>query len=248
MHKFKRLGSLGLAAVCMLSMAGCGKKKEESKSSKDDKAATETETTKDTEEESESAEKSEGKTTADPEMEKDYSRTYNIKLFELYMNYHKQANENQHGTVVCFEPRGKNKCIPALVWYDEEALGKKFDGSLKDVFDLYNNGDIFEVASRLTCLSTPARYDQEPIIIELDSSEEIKVNEFDTMHFKGHASSVNHVTNEPLNFSATGYTFIFKGEPYMLVGIIYGEEDGEDLRADLDKQIDYMMTTVRRER
>ena len=82
----------------------------------------------------------------------------------------------------------------------------------------------------------------------MDSSEEIKVNEFDTLHFKGHASSVNHVTNEPLNFYATGYTFIFNGEPYMLVGIIYGEEEGEDLRADLDKQIDYMMTTVRREK
>ena len=103
-------------------------------------------------------------------------------------------------------------------------------------------------SSRCTCLSTPARYDCYPIIIELDSSEEIKVNEFDTMHFKGHASSVNHVTNEPLNSYATGYTFIFKGEPYMLVGIIYGEEEGEDLRADLDKQIDYMMTTVRTER
>ncbi|MBR5425492.1 MAG: hypothetical protein IK106_03115 [Clostridiales bacterium] len=247
MHKFKRLGSLGLAAVCMLSMAGCGKKKEESKSSKDDKTATVTETTKDTEEESENTEKTEEKVTADPDMAKHYERTSNLKLFALYMNYHNQRQEDQFGHGNCYDAKWKTPCIPVLVQYDEEIFGKKFDGSLKDVFDLYNNGDIFEAASRCTCLSTPARYDQEPIIIELDSSEEIKVNEFDTVHFKGHASGVNHVTNEPLNFYVTGYTFIFEGEPYMLVGIIYGE-DGEDLRAEIDKEIDYMMTTVRTEK
>ena len=91
MHKFKRLGSLILASVCLLSMAGCGKKKEESKAAtKDDKKATVTEEVKNTEEESESPEKTEEKATADPDMKEKYSQTSQLKLFALYMDYQNQ--------------------------------------------------------------------------------------------------------------------------------------------------------------
>lgn len=41
---------------------------------------------------------------------------------------------------------------------------------------------------------------------------------------------------------------VLLGKPYMLVGVIFGEKDGDNLRASMDKEIDCMMKTVRSEK
>lgn len=230
-----------LGALFMLSVAGCGKQPEEPKSSEtknDVQVTTSSESATDA-----SAAPSSG---GDEDL-KDYNRVTVVELDKMYINYHKKHHPNNFSHGFYYEDRTVKEriCIPVLVSYDDEVFGKPFTGELKDVFDIYNNGDIFRAATRTA--SRGSINTEDDVIITLDSSEETTINGIDTIRFKGHAS-YDKTSYGLQNFYVTGYTFIFNGKPYMLVGVIFGEKDGDNLRASMDKEIDCMMKTVRSEK
>lgn len=242
----KKIISLSLVMIMLMGLSACGNKPTAATTSK----AAETSVAKSVEESSISDSQSSEEPSADSNDElKDYNRVSVVEYERMYINYHKQRYQNNfsHGFYYEDKTGKKRNCIPLFVTYDEEVFGKPFEGELKDIFDVYNNGDIFMAASRATGTGVPYNMNNDIVLIETDSSEKVNVNGIDTIRFTGHASYDK--TNEGLkNFYVTGYTFIFNGKPYMLVGVIFGENDGDNLRASMDKEIDCMMKTVRSEK
>jgi len=231
-----------LGAAFLISVAGCSKKPDETKISE---TGSEVQTTASSET---AADTSEVPSSGLDEDFKDYTKVSNLELFTAYMNYNKKYRENQFSHGNYYEERGSDQvCFPVLVRYDEEVFGKPFDGELDDIFDIYNNGDFFMAASRCSGNGVPYNMNDEVVLIETDSSEKVNINGIDTIHFTGHAS-YNKSGDELQNFYVTGYTFIFNEQPYMLAGIIFDEKAGDDLRPEMDKEIDIMMKTVRSER
>lgn len=240
----KKIISLSLVMVMLMGLSACSNKPTAGTTSK----AAETSAAKSVEESSSSDNNSSAVSSAASDDElKDYNRVSVVEYEKMYINYHKKHHPNNFSHGFYYEDRTVKEriCIPVLVTYDDEVFGKPFAGELKDIFDVYNNGDIFEAANRTA--SRGSINSEDKVIITLDSSEETTVNGIDTIHFKGHAS-YDKTSDRLLNFYVTGYTFIFNGKPYMLVGVIFGEQDGDNLRDSLDKEIDCMMKTVRSEK
>ena len=240
----KKIISLSLVMVMLMGLSACGNKTTTGTSSK----AAETSAAKSAEESSSSDSSAEPSAASDDEL-KDYNRVSVVEYEKMYINYHKQRYQNNfsHGFYYEDKTGKKRNCIPLFVTYDEEVFGKPFEGELKDIFDVYNNGDIFMAASRAPGSGVPYNMGNDVVLIETDSSEKVNINGIDTIRFTGHASY--YKTNDGLkNFYVTGYTFIFNGKPYMLVGVIFGVKDGDDLRDSMDKEIECMMKTVRSEK
>ncbi len=239
-----------LGASFMLSVAGCGKQPEEPKSS-------ETKNNVPVTTSSESAtDASAAPSSGGDEDLKDYNRAFCVEYDKMFINYNKKYDTSveafSHGFYCISKFVSKDSkerdCVPVLVCYDDEVFGKPFDGKLDDIFNIYNNGDIFKAASCSIAVSgVPYNMNDEVVLIETDSSEKVNINGIDTIHFTGHAT-YNKSSDEILNIYITGYTFIYNEKPYMLAGIIFGDKDGEDLRQEMDKEIDCMMKTVRSEK
>lgn len=233
----KKFLSVVLTAMC-LAFAACGGNGEPTEESK------QTGTTQEEEKKESTQDKTEESTTADKDEIKElYSKVAFPPRYEVYVNYNRHYYEDTGDNCICFYERDGGIFRLFRYYVPEGSLADyAFPGSPEDAFDLLNDGKPFVAAN---CHAKRANiYTDDIIKIEVDSSENIKVNDLETFHFKGHATYTRYGDDK---YYATGYTFIIDDRPYMLVGLIFGDEGDEDAHASLDEEIDIMMTTVRTE-
>ena len=116
-----------------------------------------------------------------------------------------------------------------------------FSGSTLDVFDFLNNGNVFQdIAS-----SSEANFfgNSNSYKIVKKQSENLKINEIDTVKFIGSVTDENG-----RECYAYGYTFILDNTPCMVVGFILSENQEQSLIQNIKSEVDMMMKTVRTER
>lgn len=232
----KKFLSVVLTAMC-LAFAACGGNGEPTEESKQTGMSQKEEKKESTQD------KEEITPVVTDEIKELYSKVAFPAWDNVYFNYNKERTKfgGYYGSYFT-----SDRTTFAIFQYSvpgETDEGYVFSGSLEELFDLFNDGRTFRSANKSAIRGVSDLADE--ITIELDSSENVKINDLETFHFKGHASYTKY---EDAKYYLTGYTFVISDLPCMMVGVIFGDEGDEEAHASLDEEIYIMMTTVRTER
>lgn len=153
---------------------------------------------------------------------------------KITINYDATKRKDTKSNSIVFHSQMSN--IVALT-YDKTVT---YNGTIDEVFDLLNDGDLFKNISTYT--GTAFNSNEKIYSIEINSSKQKKINDFDSILIDGYVIDSNNK-----KALAYGYTFIIDSTPCMLIGIVIDSDSNEAIIDDLKNEVDKMAMTIREE-
>ena len=218
----KRITSLILVALMLLSLTACGGSTNTGTETTPDAApepsqAVEDIQQADTTQESDSTEKS------------GYTELLRIPMRSIYVSYEKGLREKEQGaTTLVYDT---NDALVGLIYDNEEV----YTGDLWGIADFFSEKFPQKAASSSRGnLNSP---------INILTSEACTVNGFDSVRFTGTCSN-----DGEWDCHVYGYSFIINDTAFAIIGLVSAREQDPELIATIDARVDAMAATVRTEK
>lgn len=151
----------------------------------------------------------------------------------ITINYDDSRRKDAKSDSLVFHSQMSN--VIALT-YDKDV---SFSGSVAEVFDILNDGDLF---NNISSYMGSAFSDSSTFEIEVDSSEKKTVAGFETINITGSVVDSSGKTG-----FVYAYTFVIDETPCMLVGIVIDKVTNADAVSGLKTEVDNMAETIREE-
>ena len=219
----KKIIALLLAAIMAFTLAACANQPEEKgtnpPTSQQTNGTEPTNQTDPTQGSEEPADKYEG-----------YAK---ISGKSIYVNYKNGRRDDNKSSSVVFHGEASN--LVALA-YDKE---NGFAGTPSDALTLINDGRILRNISMFTNADF---YDDIKYIMEIKTTENVKINDYDMQKF-----TANVMSSNDRNCYVYGYAFVIEGTPCVLAGFVLSEGQEQSLINAINIEVDTMVKTVRTE-
>ena len=219
----KRILALLLAAIMAFALVACANQPEEQETNAPTAQQTNgTEPTNQTD-----------PTQGSEEPDDDYEEYVKISSKSIYVNFKSGRRDNVKSSSIVFH--GETTNLVALS-YDK---GAGFVGTSADAFTLINDGRILKNISMYTDADF---YDDIKYIMEIKTTENVKINDYDMQKF-----TANVMSSNDRNCYVYGYAFVIEGTPCVLAGFVLSEDQEQSLINAINIEVDTMVKTVRTE-
>ena len=151
----------------------------------------------------------------------------------IYVNYKNGRRDDNKSSSEVFHSEASNLVAFA---YDD---GEGFTGTPADAFALINDGRILKNISLYTNADF---YDDIKYIMEIKTTENVKINDYDMQKF-----TANVMSSNDRNCYVYGYAFVIEGTPCVLAGFVLSEDQEQSLINAINIEVDTMVKTVRTE-
>lgn len=228
----KKLLSMLMIATMLVSLVGCqGEPVDSEQESSARKEPASSEVTPPSEDKTEP---SEDVSETTPTENDEYESYVGVAGGSIYVNYKEERRDDVEAFSIVFHNSASD--MTAVVYEDE----KNYSGTYKDVFAYMNDGRVF---NDIVMYSDADFHDySKTYIMDLKSSEDVKVNEYDMQRFTATVKDAKE-----RECYAYGYTFVIDNNPFMLIGFVLSEAQEQELIDSINEEVDTMVKTVRTE-
>lgn len=212
----KKMMCLLLCVIMLVSLAACG-----SKPSQEDETVSAPDAAVETSPKAETAAAEESRAQEDEE-----TYVYQVPMEEIYCNYPaKLTYFTQSYTQLLFT--GKDALVGLCFSFEN------YTGSLDEVYNFLMPHFLDDASTSSRCTLFGAEY-------QLNSSESVTVNGLDSCKF-----DVTVTCEEGWDCHVYGYSFVFDGIAYAVIGLVSTEEQASDMIEEYDGLVDQIAATVR---
>lgn len=220
----KRLTALALACAMLASLCACG-----DKPTTDSQADVTTTTADDTVTTTDSVSTT---TATESKGNDEYDLVEELAFGTIFVNARSDRFRQQDVSILY---SGENQYFAGVVYDMPPSFGGEYSGELNGTIDHLLVRFLRDVSSDI-----PGNVEDKPL--ENATIESMTINGFDGLRFKG------TVFNDVRDYNVYGYSFLINETPVMAVGLVFSDDQEQELIDMMVEEVDTIASSVRTER